>query len=220
MIYHTAHNYTSKDDDENRRNAFAKYTWMCLDNWNLSPYTMLGDPNSSDFGDTAPVPYIKRIINKTADIIQDDDIIFYSNSDICLVPETPIHLLDKMADTDFCYCSRVDFEVIDRPKSVIDLWGKHKFCGIDSFAFRKRWWRCIEPGFPDFVIGREVWDHVMSILMKMQNPDCELKTPLTYHKIHSSYWSRNITVNPGQKHNRRLGRQWLKSRNLPVYYDV
>lgn len=213
MIYHAYSAYQSPKPDTQRRMKFAAETWKDQ-RWCEFP---VPDSLIRSFRDEkSSVPFIRDLFDAACFSRQPDDIVVFTNSDICTGPTCCWEIAATMMAGDVCCCSRRDFQRLDRPLNRDEIGKGVHYPGLDLFAFRVRWWNDHGSEFPDMLLGREMWDLVMFCLMEAASPgfDVRLKN-LIYHETHYQFWAdhRNRSMK-SQQHNVRLGREWLGSRNI------
>jgi hypothetical protein len=168
---------------------------------------------SKTIGDPRGCAFVKDVFDKGIIGLADTDIAFYTNGDICIVPEAAKVLRDKMRDQQCCFSRRVDVSNADKPLSRKELEGSHPHCGTDLFAFRVGWWKSIREAFPDLLLGCEGWDFILRHTMLAERPDAEIRPSIIYHERHQSFWSKTseIVSNPGQVYARRLCKAWASA---------
>jgi hypothetical protein len=205
FIIHVSSIYRPKDNDSIRRNEFAQKTWKNLyESGNVIP-AMLYDDNDE-------LPKIKDIFEWGYKFCKnDDDIILYTNSDICLTEDAYDKILESCKKYQCTFSFRKDFQfelerVMDKDEVSNTKWsgGNEWPTGADLFAVTKKWWLDWKDYLPDNqLIGRPTWDWIFRITMgksiegdvvfrqrfEEQGTICE--TPnISYHETHNSYWER------------------------------
>jgi hypothetical protein len=211
MIFHAYSEYTPKNPDTVRRMALAKRTWD-IQPWNDLP---IPEKEGRLFHDkSGQVPYIKDIFSFATQLKADEDIIVFTNSDICVSGNCCVTIVPALQSLDAIYCFRRDFGRMENPLSIPRIRSGTHYVGSDLYAFRVGWWREYRGEFPDMLLGRECWDAVMRLLIDMthtgRNPTLY---DLIYHERHSSVWENpsNKRSLPSQLHNIDLARKWLLS---------
>jgi hypothetical protein len=226
FIIHVSSIYKPKDDDSVRRNEFAQKTWKSLyESGNVIP-AMVYDDND--------LPKVKDIFEWGYKFCKnDDDIILYTNSDICITENAYNKILESCKRHQCTFSFRKDFNRIKEIKTNIEVSmslfsdGSDKPKGADVFAVTKKWWEEWRNYLPDNqVIGRPTWDWVFRITMgksiegdivfnqsfESQGSICE--TPnISYHESHNSYWNRpeNILENIS---NTKIAYDWMTNKSI------
>lgn len=169
---------------------------------------------SRDMGDSRKLPFIRDLFDFAVERLRDDEIVCFTNSDVCLTPEAPDEIRRKLQTGECCYSRRVDLGNTDAPTLKRDEIARVRaHVGADLFACRAGFWRKHREEFPDLIYACEGWDWVARQIFKRYNPAAEISPPVIYHKAHASYWSWtvNIVANPAQVHNRNLCEQWARA---------
>ena len=225
FIIHVSSIYQS-NEETNRRNLFAQSTWLNLYENNKIIPCMIYD-NS--------LQKIKNLFNKGYELcINDNDIIMFTNSDICLTEDLYEEVVKSCNKYECTFSFRKDFDELNRPMSkeeVIDRVypgenGNPK--GSDLFAVTKSWWEKWRDYLPDEqVIGRPTWDWILRITMgnsiegdsvftqpfEKQGLICE--TPnISYHETHKSYWEipENLKDEDSIK-NTKIAYNWMNEKS-------
>lgn len=205
-----------------RRNDFASQTWKeeyKRGNWIAVPLHESDLFRSSrNIGDRKPVPFIKDIVNKAADISSDDDLIVLTNRDTCFSIGLTDALISELNHAPAIAAHRYDFhhrlnEIYSPNQTALGNW----YCGVDLFAFTRRWWLRHRDEFPDMLLSYESWDLVLRQLICMRK-GVEWHFPIIFHEVHSAFWSSPGVKDkhPSQLHNIRLCQRFLKSHGLPL----
>ena len=226
FIIHVSSIYKPKDDDSVRRNEFAQKTWKSLyESGNVIPAMMYDDND---------LPKVKDIFEWGYKFCKnDDDIILYTNSDICITENAYNKILESCKRYQCTFSFRKDFNRIKEIKTNIEVSmslfsdGSDKPKGADVFAVTKKWWEEWRNYLPDNqVIGRPTWDWIFRITMgksiegdivfnqsfESQGSICE--TPnISYHESHNSYWNRpeNILENIS---NTKIAYDWMTNKSI------
>jgi hypothetical protein len=213
-IHHTVDWFLPGGHDRIRVEA-ARKTWEQLgEEWviHLHDSDKASRTSQSQLGDTRNMPFIKDLFEHGIKGLADDDIIVFTNADICILPNAPDQIRTKLALGDCCYSRRID--VKDCTKKPVGPMQTH--VGADLFACKVSWWRAHRHELPDLIYSCEGWDFVARRIWKKHNQDAEIIPPVIYHEIHHSYWMRqaNIHQNPGQIWNRTECTRWAKENNL------
>lgn len=208
--------------DTKRRMDVARESWMteAVDYGNWMEFAMRDEDikrNGQSVGDTAPLPFVRDMIEHAAEGARDDDIIVITNSDIGLCRGVAKRIAEACKSKGSAFCHRWDFGRLDAPigdkaKVMKGVW----YPGCDLFAFTKSWWIQHGHKFPDLLLGRETWDWVMRVLVN-ETGGTELHAEI-FHEKHDSFWSRgsNRANNPGNIWNRSFARDFLTQRKIPL----
>jgi hypothetical protein len=222
FIIHVSSIYRPKDNDSIRRNEFAQKTWKNLyESGNVIP-AMLYDDNGE-------LPKIKDIFEWGYKFCKnDDDIILYTNSDICLTEDAYDKILESCKKYKCTFSFRKDFDIIDTMKSIVDVKnskysdGSKTPKGADVFAVTKNWWDNWRDYLPDGqFIGRPTWDWTLRISMgksiegdvvfnqKFEDQGSICETPnISYHENHESYWKKFDT-----SENTKISYNWMMEKS-------
>jgi len=211
MIYHVYSHYESRNPQTQRRMRLARSTWS-KQSWQEIP---VQDRQVRCYTDhKGEVPYVKDVINVGARDRKDEDVLVFTNADICVSSDCAFKIVMALQSIDAVYCFRRDFPKLEQilPDPIINK--GTQYCGSDLYGFRVGWWRRWSKDFPDMLLGREGWDAVLRILIEQTNPK---RNPtlhnLIYHERHGSVWENpaNRRTIPSQMHNVHLGRQFCHS---------
>jgi len=206
FIIHVSSIYRAKDDDSIRRNEFAQKTWLSFyESGNVIP-AMVYDDNDE-------LPKIKDIFEWGYKFCKnDDDIILYTNSDICITEDAYNKILESCKRYQCTFSFRKDFDKLEEIKTPSEV-SKSLFSngsrtpkGADVFAVTKRWWLEWRDYLPDNqIIGRPTWDWIFRITMgfslegditfvkKFEDQGRVCETPnISYHETHESFWSKSL----------------------------
>lgn len=219
-IIHVSSVYRPKDKDSSRRASFAQKTWQeSYEKHNIIPAHLY-----DSFLD-GKMPKIKDLIDHAFQISSENDIIMYTNSDICLSGDIYNSVLESCNKWKCTFSFRKDFrERISRNMSKEEIEGAEWYVGADLFAFTREWWESWRDFIPDGqVIGRPTWDWVFRIAMgysiegkkvflrklEDQGSICETKD-ISYHEKHDSYWERaeNIFIDENIE-NSKIAYRWM-----------
>lgn len=214
MIYHVYSAYSPSNPDTKRRMDLARSTWS-VQRWIDCPVPEEGQRMFCD--SLGRVPFMKDILNTAAFGKSPNDILVFTNADICCSSDCVLTLSAALQGADAVYCYRRDFAHLNVPLPTPVIATGHDYCGSDLFAFRVWWWSEYGQDFPDMLLGREAWDAIMRTLMEMTNSErhCQMKN-LIYHERHYSAWENpaNRHSMPSQNYNLGLARTWLRSHNI------
>jgi hypothetical protein len=193
---------------------FARATWE-LQQWVEHP---VHEDGMRMFHDgLGKAPYIKDVLRVASASKSADDILVFSNSDICCSPDCSTTLAAALQGPEAVYCRRRDFNRLTfiLPKDLIPVGTQYP--GIDLFAFRVRWWTEYSVHFPDMLLGRESWDPVFMSLVELTNEGlgCEIMN-MIYHEAHYSPWQNPSLRHrmPSQLYNLALSKKWLAEHNI------
>jgi len=228
FIIHVSSIYRAKDDDSIRRNEFAQKTWLSFyESGNVIP-AMVYDDNDE-------LPKIKDIFEWGYKFCKsDDDIILYTNSDICITEDAYNKILESCKRYQCTFSFRKDFGKLEEIKTPSEV-SKSLFSngsrnpeGADIFAVTKRWWLEWRDYLPDNqTIGRPTWDWIFRITMgvslegditfrkKFEDQGRVCETPnISYHETHESFWNRSL-LEKSNISNTKIAYDWMieKSNN-------
>lgn len=220
--------YHPKDPETVRRNEIAQRTWPCQD-WLPFPIKDSDLPRLwTEAGRS--FPFIKDMFDLACADASKNDVVVYTNADICLSTDCSKRVREAMMGTDAVYCYRRDFKHLGSPLPDSEIVKGHDYCGSDLKAFRVGWWRKHRKDFPDMILGMELWDPCLRILMDQTNPagKCRLQN-LIYHQRHDSYWERpenryslkaqRHCLKAGANYLRKLGQDVTES-GVPMWYGL
>ena len=208
MIYHVYSSYQPKDSGTARRMRLAARTWVNL------PWTNLpvGDEQVRLYRDIkGVVPFVQDILKVGIRDKKDEDIIVFTNADICVSTDCCFKITMALQSVDAVYCFRRDFRNLNVIVPDAAIKQGHHYCGSDLYAFRVGWWRTYKKEFPDMLLGREAWDAVLRILIEQTHPDQNVTLHnLIYHEKHASVWENpnNRRTIPSQIHNINLAKEF------------
>jgi hypothetical protein len=208
MIYHVFSDYIPRHPDTKRRMLVARRTWA------RQPWTEIPVPdlNVRLYQDKmGKVPHVKDLIETGVSGKSNDDIIVFTNSDICVSSDCSFKIVMALQAIDAGYCFRRDFRRLEHPIPDSMIHTGYQYCGSDLYAFRVGWWRAYGHEFPDMLLGREAWDSVLRLIIEethpKQNPTLH---NLIYHERHGSVWENpaNRRTIPSQLFNINLARSF------------
>lgn len=217
MIFHVWSDYVPRDRETLRRMEFAEATWESeyAHGWRSVPFTT-STRDSSDVGDSRPMPYIHDLIESVMHRNpRDSDVIALTNADVCFTPGLTGWILDAVPRHGTAFTHRWDFPRLDKPLVNEAQVKRGKwYPGTDAVFFTAQWWKAHRHEYPDMILGREQCDEVLRQLVK-RHGGVEIKGAI-YHEKHASFWesSENLRANPGNRHNRRLARAWFLKTGL------
>lgn len=171
------------------------------------------------------LPYVKDLFDIACDTMPDPDIVVYTNADICVRADCCARVAALLQGADAAWAYRRDFNhELRAPLPDQDIVKGHFYPGSDLYAFRVGWWRKHRHHMPDMILGRELWDPCLRLVIERTNPgrEVELKD-LIYHQRHDSFWERreNRYALPGQIYNLKTGASWLRANGVdPAVHGV
>lgn len=198
------------NEEAERRHELALQTQLeeyRLADWcNYKSYHTKGDP---------PLK-IKDIIQCGIEMHHDDfGIIVVTNNDTCFSPGITSQIIRACEVAGSGYAHRWDSPVpLVCPLNAWEIRNLEWYPGCDLFCFTVAWWKQFRDDFPDMVIGCEAWDRIMRELIRSTGGS-ELIEAI-YHERHESKWEVERMTHPGNIHNRKLAREWLKARGMPL----
>lgn len=211
-IHHVHHGFVP--DGDRRRVANAKLSWhraaLADRNWRSIP--LWPDYTSSQIGDERSVPLINELLDY-AHNLPDDDVLLWTNTDVCLTPDAPQVIRQKLERGDCCFCRRVDVDDAGKVLFRTDLHHREVHGGTDLFAFRASWWKRNGHLMPKMFVACEAFDFVLRRIMLAQRPTAEIAPVVLYHERHAAFWADggNLVGNPAQVHNRREAVEWCRA---------
>lgn len=144
--------------------------------------------------------FLKDLLDEAAKSIGADDLIFYSNLDCAIAPDTYQKLLQENADvTEFL---RKD---IDTPDGLEETWTAPFSVyeiGVDAFCIRKSVYLESREILPDCVIGEPHWDTVYSGILNKRY-EVTQNTHDLYHIKHEQQWD-DANLSKAGDHNKTL----------------
>lgn len=217
MIIHVFTQYQPKDPQTVLRNNVAHSTWTHQP-WVEFPVKDEQLPRHWD-EEGRSLPFIKDIFDLACQHRKPQDIIVYTNADICVRSDCAVRIaMTLQTDTDACYGFRRDFNHdFHKPMADSDIEKGDDYCGSDIYGFRVKWWLNHRNDMPDLIAGLESWDACLRHLIDLTNPGHPhaLKN-LIYHRRHASWWERqeNRYRLKGQLYCLDVARKWLSSRGI------
>lgn len=224
-IIHVTSKYYTNDKETIRRNDFAESTWKTIYEKDkvIPAYLYQKDKN---------LPLIKDFFDHGYNLCEkDNDIILYTNSDICLTDDTYEKIVESCKKWNCTFSFRKDLfyklkSIISKEEVENALYsgGIKTPHGADLFAVTKKWWRENKYLIPDNqYIGRPTWDWIFRIAMGIsikgsetllepfeeQGSICE--TPnINYHERHESYWEQKENLLDSESlNNVRIAYKWM-----------
>lgn len=225
-IVHVADWFTGNAGD-NPRVFRARATWEELrrdPDYTIRLHELQpGQRSSRDLGDIRRLPYIRDIIDYGCAGAKDDEIVVFTNSDVCLVPEAMGEIRRKLVDAPCCFSRRIDVDDCAPKRRLKELRRAISHVGADLFAMTKRFWLENRKTMPDLFLSAEGWDFCCRHWMLAHNIDAEMRTPIIWHQSHSSVWAQADVIHssPSQVHNRRECEKFARANGLDaaVYSD-
>lgn len=209
-VIHCFNTWPGMDGETVRRHEIAKLTWR---NQDWTDVEIKEQDLSRKWKEGARAfPYIKDIFDAAATGASDDDIIVFTNSDICLRSDFVEQIRTRLIVQDACYANRRDFQKLVSPLEDLMIGLGPEYCGTDVFAFKTGWWRRVRNDFPDMLIGIEAWDPCLRVLMCQTNPGKQLAMQcMAYHEKHggTNHWESNRYKWTAQKYALNTAYKWL-----------
>ncbi len=163
--------------------------------------------SSKDIGDNRGLPYFSDIFKEACKYCNDEDIVFYTNSDCCLASGTYCRL--ENTKTEAVEYHRID--VFNNPiqlQNVFEFHNELKETGVDGLAFRKNWF-INQPYFvPDFFVGEPHWDTAICGALRTAGISSQNFIDL-YHPFHKQTWD-TASLSVAGKHNDKLYRDFIE----------
>ena len=236
FIIHVSSIYKPKDDDSIRRNEFAQKTWKSLyESGNVIPAMM--------YDDNDELPKIKDIFEWGYKFCKnDDDIILYTNSDICITEDAYDKIIESCKRYQCTFSFRKDFQFNLERTMTKDEVSKTKWSGgnkwptgADLFAVTKSWWEKWRDYLPnDQLIGRPTWDWIFRITMgksiegdivfrqNFDNQGAICETPnISYHETHNSYWERpENLLEETNLSNTKIAYKWMNEKSNYINFTA
>ncbi len=146
--------------------------------------------------------FLNDMLNAANKIAKKGDIIFYSNLDCPIHPNTYKNLFNNNENiTEFI---RRDIPTVELYEDIFSQRFENYEIGVDGLAIKKDIFQKSKKLFPDFVIGEPHWDTAISGILH-QAYDVYQNTEDLYHIKHDQQWDNNNLTFAGQ-HNKRLYR--------------
>ena len=218
--FYSNHRYTS--DNDRRRCEIAKSTWLFDDEITVEDEQL---PRLFDDGNGRKLPFIKDLFDFACQGQPDDQVMVFSNTDVCFRTNTLEWIGRAVGKTDACYALRSNFQYIE---SMLPDWSiplGFMDGGTDCYIFRAGWWRKHRDLLPDMLIGRQWWDSILNVVIDKTCPEHAPNQALwlIYHEVHPSFWKQgknNMTL-PSQIYCRELARGWFTRNGIePKKYHV
>lgn len=223
VIFHFYSHFEPKNPDVRRRQAVARMTWEAQI-WNEIPVRDEVLPRMwKEEGHS--YPYVLDVFDYACRSKAPEDVMVYTNADICVCSDCAWKIASVMQETDAFYSMRRDFNHdFDAPIPDDKIPRGSGYVGSDLYAFRVRWWTQARKDYPDMLVACELWDAVLRQTITDSNPKRIVSVPdLSYHRRHASTWEN--TANryrlKGQIHNLQLGSTWLRNHGTdPAIHGV
>jgi hypothetical protein len=162
---------------------------------------------SGDIGDRRRLVYLSDCFKIASNYGNDNDILFYTNSDCCIAPGCYNRLLNE----EYPAIEYHRLDVSDNPTTLDDVFSYpvslHEQ-GIDGLALNKEWFLKNLMMIPDFFIGEPHWDTAISGALRTNNISTQNIIDL-YHPEHLKTWDTKKLSIAG-KHNDKLWRDFLE----------
>lgn len=189
------------------RHERAKASWVVA--------SLEGAPNACSFGrsardigDPRALPYFKDVLSTGMCDARDDDVILWTNDDICVLPGLVPYLRRNVSL----------FGAISMRRDATHM-------GRDLFAFTAGWLRRYWSELPDYIQGASDFDLGVASMIRAKRGivtclenlsvdfyPCDAAERLYTHDEHPSEWNRtpDWALAPSVRHNRRLFRDWAE----------
>ena len=156
----------------------------------------------TELGNKIDTAYLNDMLLAAKKIAKKGDIIFYSNLDCPIHPDTYNNLLNE--DEDITEFIRRDIPSVDSYEDIFRQPFKNYPIGVDGLAIKKETLKEFFELFPDFVIGEPHWDTAISGILR-QAHGVSQNTQNLYHLLHEQQWDDN-NLSKGGEHNKKLYR--------------
>lgn len=218
------HRYQANQPQEIQRCGNAAETWFQA--LSACPGSTLREfsyadakrTSKSELSDTRALVYVKDVIDFCADQMPDNDVICYTNTDICLTRDALVQVQEKLKTCDACFSARVDMPLTEAFKrfNSADFAERRYYSGTDLFAFRKSWWIKNKSRMGDLILGCEGWDWVLRQLIRLTVASPAMYPPVCFHAVHPAFWAmpENVQKNPGQIYCRKICEDWCRKNGL------
>ena len=165
----------------------------------------------TEFGEKRDFAFLNDMLNAANSIAEKGDIIFYSNLDCPIHPDTYKNIFkENEGVTEFI---RKDIQEVYSYKEIFDQPFKNYEIGVDGVAIKKELFEKSEQLFPDFVIGEPHWDTAISGILN-QAYSVHQNTQDMYHIRHDQQWDDKNLSRAGQ-HNKKLYRDAVNYGLMP-----
>jgi hypothetical protein len=209
---------TVQNSETTRRETNAKVTWAeeyRSDRWTPAPTNLYLPRDARSIGERVDLPFIQDMIaHGRSKLTKSKDIIVLTNADVCFTPGLTGWLIEQVTRSSACFARRWDCFRRETPfvseAQVMEECTIHD--GTDLVAFTGDWWDKHGAKFPDMVLGRESWDLVFRLLIKLTHGG-EIVGGI-YHERHESPWLMNRDV-MGNFHNNALCNEFLLKYGVP-----
>ncbi len=150
--------------------------------------------------------FLNDMLNAASKLAKKGDIIFYSNLDCPIHPDTYKNLInDNENITEFI---RRDIPEVKSYADIFKQSFKNYEIGVDGIAIKNELFKKSKKLFPDFVIGEPHWDTAISGILH-QAYGVHQNTKDLYHIKHDQQWDdQNLTF--AGKHNKSLYRSSIE----------
>lgn len=221
---HVLERHRQPDADSERRILNAFWSWTDLYKQGVVPCHVWEYPRSSrSMGDPRGLPYLKDVLAEGLKLATaPDDILLLTNDDTVLHRKIIPALTSMLRSVDCCASFRINFEQDNMPETSTPVakvrqWGENCL-GRDLFAFRAEWLKLNWQSIPDFLLGEQEFDLVITTMIRMaagvrttkenfavQQPKCEIDRGYVMHEIHERNWkNERFAQSPAKIHNNRL----------------
>lgn len=231
-IAHVVERHSESGPKDIARKLFAQRSWDTLYANGVLPCHLWNYPrNALEIGDVRALPYLKDVLKFGMDQVGDDDIVMWTNDDNVLHPDLPEAVRMHVGLFEVCTSQRCEFHYFDmpplsKPASAFAKAGEMHI-GRDLFAATKGWLVRHWEELPDFILGASDFDLALACMVRLEfgiittrkNIEtsmypAEMTRGYIEHQYHPPKWFEPHNVNdaPSQKHNRRLFREYCRTR--------
>lgn len=216
LIHHFWTSYEPKEQDSKLRQKLAKSTWT-TQLWEEVPVKDKDLPRLWE-EEGRRFPYVRDVFDFACNGLPHDDIMVYTNADICVRSDCAIIVAHAMQEADAFYSMRRDFNH-DFTEPIPDefITRGDAYVGSDLYGFRVHWWRKNRFDMPDLIVGLEAWDACLRKLIELTNPGRITSIPNThYHRRHASPWesAENRYRWRGQLYCLKTASKWMRNHGV------
>jgi hypothetical protein len=202
MMYHIPYYYISNSEEEKYRNNLALETWLLEYKKGLIPkYSFINQYSvtSKDIGDERILPYVNDIIENGVKYLNDDDVVIFTNLDICFKENFLKEIEACMKLYDCGYAPRIEApNIVNINENILFSCPDAKY-GSDVFFFKVRWWNKMKSVYPKYFIGCSSWDMILIAFINICGGRALYK--INYHRNHKSQWKDENVANEFNKKN-------------------
>lgn len=215
QILHVVNDHEDLPERDRPRYDRAAATWgRCAGNdlehyWHTVRHRTSSN-NATQIGDRRKLPLVRDVFDFAVAHSNENDIVVFTNTDICLVPETGVVVRDAMVNHSCCWSARCDVNS-PAPSSLSASEIEPIHSGADLFAFTPQWWRLYRDELPPMFLGAEGWDWVMK--RKMRETNGRAIRCVCYHEHHRQAWVEELD-SPSNRHNRKQMREFAEKMGI------